>query len=143
MAVQERARGDPGVHLLTGPDGLHGAGPVARDVPRRPAPHYVQGMATTVIAAAAARAEREIIDHFRREGATAPERATDLPSLRPLGERRLRRLLAARIVQRTEGGYWLDENLYASYRADRRVLMIAVLVAVVAVGIAVLLAQRA
>jgi hypothetical protein len=100
-------------------------------------------MATSVIAAAAARAEREIVDYLRRSGATNPERATSLPPLPPLGQRRLRRLLHAQVVQGSEAGYWLDEALYASYRSDRRAAIVAALVAVLAVLIAVLLAQRA
>jgi hypothetical protein len=100
-------------------------------------------MGAAVIAAAAARAEREIIEHLRRHRATSPERATTLPELRPFGERRLRRLIDARVVQRASDGYWLDEALYASYRADRRALAIALVVALAAVAIGVLLAQRA
>ena len=100
-------------------------------------------MGAAVIAAAAARAEREIIEHLRRQGATSPERATSLPEFSRLGERRLRRLIQARVVQRAGDGYWLDESVYASYRADRRSLAITLLVALIAITIAILLAQRA
>jgi hypothetical protein len=100
-------------------------------------------MASSIIAAAAARAEREIVDHFRHERATSPERAASAPPLSPLGERRFRRLVDARIVQRAAGGYWLDEHLYASHRSDQRALVLGLLVAIVAILIAVLLAQRA
>ena len=100
-------------------------------------------MATTVIAAAAARAEREIVEHLRRSRATSPETATGLPPLRMIGERRLDRLLAAQVVRRSERGYWLDEAMYESYRSDRRAAKIALLVAVIAVLVAVFLAKRA
>ncbi len=101
-------------------------------------------MAASVIAAAAARAEREIIEHFRRERATSPERAVQPPPLRsPLGERRLRRLIDAQVLRPADGGYWLDESLYASHRSDRRAAVIALVVALLAVLVAVILAQRA
>jgi hypothetical protein len=96
-----------------------------------------------VIAAAAARAEREIVDYLRRNRATSPEQATDLPELPHLGRRRLRRLLHARVVRESGSRYWLDETIYESYRSDRWAAKIALLVAIVAVLIAVLLAQRA
>jgi hypothetical protein len=100
-------------------------------------------MATTVIAAAAARAEREIVDYLRRNRATTPEQAIALSELPHLGRRRLRRLLHAQVVRESGSGYWLDETIYESYRSDRRALLIALLVAIVAVLIAVALAQRA
>jgi hypothetical protein len=97
----------------------------------------------TVIAAAAARAEREIVDHLRAHRAIRPEQATELVDLPPLGRRRLRRLLHAQVVRETDRGYWLDEAIYESYRADRRAAVIGVIVALIAILIAVYLAQRA
>jgi hypothetical protein len=100
-------------------------------------------MATTALAVAAARAEREIVEHLRRARATTPETAVTLPELRPVGERRLRRLVDAGVVRPGSAGHYLDETLYASYRADRRGVVIAVLVAVLALVLGVWLGQRA
>ena len=101
-------------------------------------------MATSVIAAAAMRAEREIVQHFRRAGATSPERAVEPPlDLRPLGERRLGRLVKAGILRPAEGGLWLDERLYESYHADRRTALLFVVLALLGVLIAVALAKNA
>jgi hypothetical protein len=98
-------------------------------------------MATAVIAAAALRAEREIVAHLRGHRATAPDLATELPPLRRVGERRLRRLLDARAVREAPGGYWLDEAVYASYRADQRSVKVLLFVALFGVLVAVLLAR--
>lgn len=84
-------------------------------------------MGATVIAAAAARAEREIIEHLRMAGATSPAAATTLPDVRPLGRRRLARLLSARVIHEAPSGYWLDEAAYADYRTDRRTLVLVML----------------
>ena len=100
-------------------------------------------MATSVIAAAAMRAEREIVDHFRRAGATSPERAVQAPDLRPLGERRLSRLVKAGILRPADGGLWLDERLYESYHSDRRTALLFVVLAIVGIAISVLLAKYA
>lgn len=101
-------------------------------------------MATSVIAAAAMRAEREIVDHFRRVGATSAERAVPAPAdLRPLGERRLGRLVKAGVLRPADGGLWLDERLYESYHSDRRTALLFVVLAIVGIAISVLLATNA
>ena len=101
-------------------------------------------MATSVIAAASVRAEREIVDHFRRAGATSPERAVAPPlDLRPLGERRFRRLVQAGVLRPADGGLWLDERVYESYHADRRTALLFVVLAIIGVAISVLLAKNA
>ena len=92
-------------------------------------------MGATVIAAAAARAEREIIEHLLAAHATSPDRAASLPDLRPLGQRRLERLLSARVVVEAPRRYWLDEAAYADYRSDRRTILLVVL-AIVATALA-------
>ena len=84
-------------------------------------------MGAPAAAVALRRAERNIVEHLRREGATRPERATPLPSLRPVAQRRLRRLLNARVIREAGGGYWLDEAMYAGYESDRRALALVVL----------------
>jgi hypothetical protein len=98
-------------------------------------------MAASVIAAAAMRAEREIVAHLRSRRATSPETATELPPLSPLAERRLRRLVDARAVREAPNGYWLDEVVYASHLADRRSVALLLLVALFGVLLAVLLAR--
>ena len=100
-------------------------------------------MSASVIALASARAERELVDHFRRAGATSPDLATPPPPLRPIAERRLRRLIDAQAVRPANGGYWLDETIYASYRSDRGALLIALVVALISIAIAIVLAERA
>ena len=98
-------------------------------------------MGAAVIAAAAHRAEREIIEHLQSMGATAPERAVPLGDLPPLGRRRLERLLGARVVQETRDGYWLDESAYADYRTDRRTIGLVLLAIVTTAAIGMLLTQ--
>lgn len=100
-------------------------------------------MATSVIAAAVARAEREIVEHFRHAGATSAGAAAAPPDLRPVGRRRLQRLVDAQVLRPAAGGFYLDEAIYASYRSDRRAAVIGVAVALVGVVVAVLLAQNA
>jgi hypothetical protein len=98
-------------------------------------------MGAAVIAAAAAKAEREIVEHLRREGATSPERAATLPELHHLGRRRLERLLTAGAVREAPNGYWLDEPIYESYRSDRRGIALVVLGVIVVALAGVLIAR--
>lgn len=84
-------------------------------------------MGAPAAAVALRRAERHIVEHLRHEGATRPDRATPLPSLPPIGQRRLRRLLNARVVHETPDGYWLDEPMYAGFESDRRTLALVML----------------
>ena len=77
-------------------------------------------MAAPAVFVALRRSEREIVEHLRAAGATRPERAVPLHDLRPLAARRLRRLLNAQAVHEAPDGYWLDEEIYAGYRSDRR-----------------------
>lgn len=84
-------------------------------------------MGAPAVLIALQRSEREIVDHLRREGAVRPERAVPLPDLRPVANRRLRRLLNAQAVRESDRGYWLDEPIYDSYRSDRRGLAFVML----------------
>jgi len=97
--------------------------------------------ASVAVAAALRRAEREIIEHLRESGATTPDRATSLPELRPLGRRRLERLVSAHVVNEAPNGYWLDETAYADYRSDRRTLAFVILGIVATTLAGVLLAK--
>jgi len=84
-------------------------------------------MGAPAVFVALRRAEHEIVDSLRREGATRAERAVPLPELRQVAQRRLRRLLNAQAVREAPNGYWLDEPIYDSYRADRRQLALLLL----------------
>jgi hypothetical protein len=100
-------------------------------------------MATSAIAAAALRAEREIIEHLRTHRATSPEAAVPLPELRRLARRRLDRLVHAGVVRAADGGFYLDETMYRSLRSDRRTALVIALLAAIALFVAVWLARRA
>ena len=84
-------------------------------------------MGAPAAAVALRRAERHIVDLLRAEGATRPERATPLPDLRLIEQRRLRRLLNARVVNETPVGSWLYEAIYRGYVSDRRNLALLML----------------
>ena len=97
-------------------------------------------MGTSVIAAAA-RAERDVIDRLRLARALDPASGVAEPELPTLvAQRRFARLERAGVVRRaTNGGVYLDEHAYIAWREARRrrllvalVLALAVLAAVVA-----------
>jgi hypothetical protein len=98
-------------------------------------------MGAPAAAVALRRAERHIVDLLRREGATRPDRAVPLPELRPVAQRRLRRLLNARVVHEAPGGYWLDEATYAGFESDRRAIALVLLGIVAASVLGVLLTR--
>lgn len=91
-------------------------------------------MATSAIAVALTRAERRLIDHLRRAGAISPATARALPELRGIEEGRLERFLAAGVIREpAPGSYYVDEAVYATFRRDRRALVLSVLGVVLAV----------
>lgn len=97
-------------------------------------------MAAAVIAAAAARANADLLERFRVTGATAPDRALPLDQLGVIDSPPLRRYVAANVIcssPMAADRYYLDEVAYASYRRRRRPLP-AVLALVIA-GLAILL----
>ena len=91
------------------------------------------------VAAAAARARREALEHFRVAGATRPETAVPLPDARLLGRRQLARWQRRGVVRAAAGGgYWLDEAAYAADEAARRrrvLVVLFVVLALLAVGV--------
>jgi len=93
-------------------------------------------MATAAIAAAAAAAQRRVIETFRISGATSPDAAVTLPTPdRRLERKVLERLLRVGAVRETEDGRaWLDEPVLAAYRRKRRTRALAMIGGVVAVG---------
>ena len=91
-------------------------------------------MGTSAIAVVITRAERRLIEHLRRAGATSPSTACPLPELHGLEEGRLERFLAAGVIREpSPGSYYVDETLYASFRRDRRALAVGVMGVVLAV----------
>ena len=99
-------------------------------------------MGAPFVAAAAIRAERQIVDHLRDVGATSPDRAVPLPEMRFVGQRRLARLVAAQVVREDRRGYWLDEPMYAGYRSDRRGLLLLILGIAATIALAVWISER-
>jgi hypothetical protein len=93
-------------------------------------------MATSAIAAAAAAAQRRVIETFRISGATSPEAAVTLPTPdRRLERKVLERLLRVGAVRETQDGRaWLDEPVFAAYRRKRRTRALALIGGVLAVG---------
>jgi len=93
-------------------------------------------MATSAIAAAAAAAQRRVVETFRISGATAPEAAVTLPTPDRRMERKvLERLLRVGAVRETEDGRaWLDEPVLAAYRRKRRTRALAVAGTALAIG---------
>jgi hypothetical protein len=98
-------------------------------------------MGAPAAAVALRRAERNIVDQLRRDGATRPERAVPLPDLRLIEQRRLRRLVNARVVNETPVGYWLDEAMYTSFSSDRRNLALLILGIAGATALGILVTQ--
>jgi hypothetical protein len=117
------------------------ARPVVPEPPSVPSPHFPP-VATAAIAAATRRAEREIVEQLRRNGATSPDHAIPLEVHRHIPERRLERLLTAQAVRQTpDGRYWLDEQVYASYRSDRRGIALVLLGIALVTALGVLIAR--
>jgi hypothetical protein len=84
-------------------------------------------VATSAIAIALTRAERRLIDHLLRAGATSPATAAPLPELRGIEEGRLDRFLSAGVIREpVPGSYYVDETVYATFRRDRRFLILGV-----------------
>ena len=102
----------------------------------RPAP-----MGAPAVFVALRRSEREIVEQLRDAGAIRPERAVPLHDLRPIANRRLRRLLNAQAVRETPDGYWLDEEIYAAFRSDRRGIALLLLGIAGAAGLGLLIRE--
>jgi hypothetical protein len=89
------------------------------------------------ILAAQAQAERRVYEAFRVAGATAPERAMSLDAL-GLTESVGMRTLARRALVREAGPglFWLDERAVAERARPPKGLVRAVIVLLVAIGLA-------
>lgn len=78
-------------------------------------------MGAAVIAAAAAKRKRDIIDRFVDAGAVAPERAVSLAAVGVEPHARVTRELFHEEIIRTtsDGGHWVDLERYAALRRLR------------------------
>jgi len=99
-------------------------------------------MATSAIAAAAAAAQRRVIETFRISGATSPEAAIAPPEPdRRMERKTLERLLRVGAIRETEDGRaWLDEPALAAYLRKRRTRALALIggvlgIAAIALGV--------
>ena len=100
-----------------------------------------------VAAAAAVRAEQDLLERFRVSDATAPDRAQTLNTMGLEGSRVLDRFQAAGViceVPASGGRYYLDEVAYAAYWRRRRSPRLAMLVmviglAAIAIGVVIFL----
>lgn len=83
-------------------------------------------------------AERRLVSRLRAAHATVPERAIAMAGLRGIESRRLSRLARAGAVHEIgEGGWYLDEPVYAEFVAYRRRLAAIAVVAAVLATVAV------
>ena len=98
-----------------------------------------------VAAAAAARAQQDLLERFRVSDATAPDRAQTLNTMGLEGSRVLDRFQAAGViceVPASGGRYYLDEVAYAAYRRRRgspRLAMLVVVIGLAAIAIGVVI----
>jgi len=100
-------------------------------------------MGATVVAIAAARAERRLVERLRTAGALTPAHAVPIISDALPDRRRLARLVRAGAVHETPHGYWLEEAAYEAHRENRKRSLALVLVgAAMAAAAAALTAAR-
>ncbi len=67
-------------------------------------------------------ARRRLLRRFRREDATAPERAITVDTANPLRRFHLRRLVHAGVLEQLpDGRLWLQREALAAYRTQRMV----------------------
>ena len=95
-----------------------------------------------VVAVAAARAERRLVDRLRSAGALTPAHAVPIISDAPPDRRRLARLVRAGAVHETPHGYWLEEAAYEAHRENRKRSAALVLVGAALATVAAAVAAR-
>ncbi len=96
-------------------------------------------MGAAFIAAAARRAERDIIEPLRAAGAVSPATAQPIAPLSGMAGRRFERLISAEVIrQASSGRYFLDEAEFAAYRRRRRTVAITLVVMMIVIGLAVM-----
>jgi hypothetical protein len=83
-----------------------------------------------VVVALARRAERQVVQRLRDDGALSADRAVPLVMGRPGGRAALRRLVRSRSVRESGDRFWLDESAYEAMREGRRVRGVFALIVV-------------
>jgi hypothetical protein len=97
-------------------------------------------MGAPAIAAVIRRKEREVVDDFRRGGATSPTTAKSLADLGLEDSWPVRRLRRRAVIREPEPGVmYLDEEVWAAVRRTRRrvALVFGIVLALIALGIAI------
>jgi hypothetical protein len=97
-------------------------------------------MSAPAIAAVIRRREREVVDDFRRAGATSPTTAKSLAEVGLEESWPVRRLQRRAVIREPQPGiFYLDEEVWAAVRRTRRrvalVFLAVVLLIIVGVGI--------
>ena len=99
-------------------------------------------MATSAVAAAAARARRDIQHHFFSNDAVRPDRAVDFEPRNRMQRRQFERMHLRGIIQQSnDGRYWLDVVAYDVDLRRRHRILKNVLFFVIAALVVVLLSQ--
>lgn len=96
------------------------------------------GATVGIIAAAAARADADLLERFRIVGATAAERAQPLDRLGVSDSPGMTRYLNDGVICRSPSAadrYYLDEVALAAYRRRKRPLMVALALAIMGVAL--------
>ena len=87
------------------------------------------------VVVALSRADRRLVEGLRRAGATNAGAARELDA-RGLEVGRLEKLLEAGVIlEATPGAYYVDETAYQRYRQNRRVTALALVAALVLIGL--------
>ena len=97
-------------------------------------------MSAPVIAAVIRRKEREVVDDFRRAGATSPTTAKSLAEVGLEESWPVRRLQRRAVIREPQPGImYLDEEVWAAVRQTRRrvALVFLVVVLVLVIGVAI------
>ena len=96
-------------------------------------------MSAPAIAAVIRRKEREVVDDFRRTGATSPTTAKSLQDIGLSDSWPVRRLQRRAVIREPEPGImYLDEEVWAAVRRTRRraLYVVVAVVALLAIGVA-------
>lgn len=98
-----------------------------------------------VVVAMARRAERQIVQRLREQGALSAGRAVPLTMSRPGGRAALRRLVRGGAVVQSGDRCWLDEDAYEAMRERRRIRVVFALIVLglIAAGIVAFSALQA
>ena len=96
-------------------------------------------MGAPFIAAAARRAEQDIVAPLRAAGAVSPATAQPINLPTGLAARRFERLLAAEVIRQASAGrYFVDEVEFAAYRRRRITVVLTLVVTLIVLGAALM-----